>query len=91
MQDPPPSVLDDEEAVQQVERHRRRRKEVEGGDTLAMVLEEGKPTLARVPSTMNSSKIPACDQTPVLDPYRVFADHTYRVITAASRISGPRR
>ena len=24
-------------------------------------------------------------------PYRVFADHTYRVITAASRISGPRR
>jgi len=41
MQDPPSPVLNDEEAVEQLERDRRHGEEVERGDRLAVIHEEG--------------------------------------------------
>ena len=57
VQDFPTPMLDDEEAVEQFECHGRHRKEVEGGDHLTMILQEGKPLLRRVTTATNSLKV----------------------------------
>ena len=57
VQDPAASVLDDEEAVEQLEGHRRHGEEVEGDDHLAVILEKGKPALARIAPAPNAPQI----------------------------------
>ncbi len=59
MQDPPSPVLDDEEAVEQLERGRRHGEEVEGGDRLAVVREEGQPTLTGITATLDPFQVPS--------------------------------
>src|SRR5215471_15108604 len=54
VQDLPPSMLDDEETIQPSECHRRYGEKVERNDHLAMILQEGQPTLAGIPAAVDS-------------------------------------
>jgi hypothetical protein len=59
VQNPAPSMLDDEEAVEQLKGHRRYAEEIEGRDDLAMILQEGQPTSARIPAAAYPAEIPS--------------------------------
>ena len=54
----PASVLDDEEAIQQFESDRRNGKEVQRGDDLAVIGQEGQPPLARISAPTDTAQIP---------------------------------
>src|ERR1035437_2949172 len=51
-------MLDHEETVQQLERHRRHREEIERGDHLPVIVQEGEPPLSRVATPADPPKIP---------------------------------
>jgi hypothetical protein len=50
-------MVDDNQAAEKVERDGWNREEIECGDHLAMVLEEGQPVLRRIPTPANASEI----------------------------------
>ena len=65
MQNPAPCMVDDEEAGKQLAGHRRNSKEIEGGDGLAVILQEGQPAPGRVTATAGASQITS--DSPLVD------------------------
>ena len=58
VQDLASSVFDDEKAVAQLKSHGRHGEEVESGDHLAVILEEGQPALAGVAPAVDTPEMP---------------------------------
>jgi hypothetical protein len=57
VQNPAPPMLNHEKTVERLEGHSWHREKIEGGDHLAVILQEGQPSLAGVGSTPNASQI----------------------------------
>ena len=51
-------MFDDKEALEQLERHRWHSEKIERRDNLAVIGQEGMPTLARIPAPPESAQIP---------------------------------
>src|SRR5438094_2044926 len=57
VQNPAPAMLRYEEAIQELERQRGHGKEVEGGDHLTMVSQEGQPVFSRIAAAPDALQI----------------------------------